>query len=114
MEQGKNPSEFGWVIRQTQTEVIITRFSTNGKGGHGHHTASAILANEAFKAAADPNRFPSQLKFVKTWQAKRIVWNSFNFSGINQPTPDQLRLDVGGYNPLLGKSYGEISSESRS
>jgi hypothetical protein len=43
-----------------------------GKAGTGHHTASAILANEAFTAAADPNRFPEQLKYVKTWQPKEF------------------------------------------
>src|SRR5690349_10983384 len=102
-----------WVIRKFQPDVIITRFPTTGEGGHGHHTASAILANEAFTAAADPKRFPEQLKFVTTWQAKRIFWNSFNFNNA-APPPDAFRLDVGGYNPVLGKSYGEIAAESRS
>jgi LmbE family N-acetylglucosaminyl deacetylase len=109
-------SDVVWVIRKFQPDVIITRFPTTGEGGHGHHTASAILANEAFKAAADPTRFPEQLKYVQPWQAKRIFWNGFNFGG-NNTTPaasGDLRLDVGGYNPLLGKSYGEIAAESRS
>jgi LmbE family N-acetylglucosaminyl deacetylase len=107
-------SDVVWMIRRFQPDVLITRFPTTGEGGHGHHTASAILANEAFTAAADPNRFPEQLKYVKTWQARRIMFNSFNFGGNNTITPDQLRIDVGGYNPLLGKSYGEIAAESRS
>ncbi|HRN49676.1 MAG TPA: PIG-L family deacetylase, partial [Niabella sp.] len=50
-------SDVVWVIRNFRPDVIITRFPTTGEGGHGHHTASAILANEAFIAAADPNRF---------------------------------------------------------
>jgi LmbE family N-acetylglucosaminyl deacetylase len=103
-----------WVIRNFQPDVIITRFPTTGEGGHGHHTASAILANEAFTAAADPKRFPEQLKWVKPWQAKRIFWNAFNFGGNNTTRDDQLKIDVGGYNALLGKSYGEIAAESRS
>ncbi|MBO9683671.1 MAG: PIG-L family deacetylase, partial [Flavisolibacter sp.] len=107
-------SDVVWVIRQFQPDVIITRFPTTGEGGHGHHTASAILANEAFTAAADPKRFPEQLRFVQPWQAKRILFNGFNFGGQNTITDDQLRLDVGGYNPILGKSYGEIAAESRS
>jgi hypothetical protein len=107
-------SDVVWVIRQFQPDVIITRFPTTGEGGHGHHTASAILANEAFTAAADPKRFPEQLKFVQPWQAKRILLNGFNFGGQNTITSDQLRLDVGGFNPVLGKSYGEIAAESRS
>lgn len=107
-------SDVVWIIRKFQPDVIITRFPTTGEGGHGHHTASAILANEAFEAAADPNRFKEQLKFVQVWKAKRVMWNTFNFGGNNTQREDQYKVDVGGYNPLLGKSYGEISAESRS
>ncbi|HZJ59194.1 MAG TPA: PIG-L family deacetylase [Chitinophagaceae bacterium] len=107
-------SDVVWVIRKFQPDIIITRFPTTGEGGHGHHTASAILANEAFTAAADPKRFPEQLKYVKTWQPKRVLWNTFNFGNTNTTSPDQFRFDVGGYNPLLGKSYGEIAAISRS
>src|SRR5437868_4879948 len=107
-------SDAVWVIRNFQPDIIITRFPTTGEGGHGHHTASAILANEAFTAAADPNRFPEQLKYVKPWQVKRVLWNSFNFGGTNLTSNDQFKFDVGGYNPLLGKSYGEIAATSRS
>ena len=50
------------IIRQFRPDVIVTRFPIPpGSGGHGHHTASAILALEAFTAAADPQRFPEQL-----------------------------------------------------
>ncbi|MCX6319878.1 MAG: PIG-L family deacetylase [Bacteroidetes bacterium] len=107
-------SDVVWVIRKFQPDVIVTRFPTTGEGGHGHHTASAILANEAFAAAADPNRFPEQLQYVTVWQTKRVMWNTFNFGGTNTQREDQLKIDVGGYNPLLGKSYGEIAAESRS
>jgi len=107
-------SDVVWVIRKFRPDVIICRFPTTGEGGHGHHTASAILAQEAFTAAADPNRFPEQLKYVKVWQAKRLLWNTFNFGSVNTTNPDQLKLDVGVYNPIIGKGYGEIAAESRS
>ncbi len=107
-------SDVVWVIRKFQPDIIITRFPTTGEGGHGHHTASAILANEAFSAAADPNRFPEQLKYVQVWQAKRVLWNTFNFGSTNTQSSEQFKFDVGGYNPLLGRSYGEIAAESRS
>ncbi len=113
-DRDKILSDVVWVIRKFQPDVVITRFPTTGEGGHGQHTASAILANDAFRAAADPNRFPEQLKYVKTWQVKRVVWNSFNFGGTNTTNNNQFKLDVGGYNPLLGKSYGEIAATSRS
>ncbi|HVG17252.1 MAG TPA: PIG-L family deacetylase, partial [Chitinophagaceae bacterium] len=103
-----------WVIRKFQPDVIITRFPVTGEGGHGHHTASAILANEAFTAAADPKKFPDQLKFVKPWKATRILMNGFSFGAVSTERPDQFRVDVGGYNAVIGKSYGEIAAESRS
>jgi LmbE family N-acetylglucosaminyl deacetylase len=103
-----------WVIRKFRPDVIICRFPTDGRGGHGHHTASAILAQEAFAAAADPKRFPEQLKYVKTWQAKRLLWNTFNFGSVNTTAPDQFKINVGVYNPILGEGYGEMAAESRS
>ncbi len=103
-----------WVIRNFKPDVIITRFPTTGEGGHGHHTASAILAVEAFKAAADPARFPEQLKYTEVWQAKRLFWNTYNFGNVNLTSENQIKLDIGGFNPLLGKSYGELASENRS
>ncbi|MCW3116646.1 MAG: hypothetical protein JWM28_728 [Chitinophagaceae bacterium] len=108
-------SDVVWIIRKFQPDIIITRFPVTGEGGHGHHTASAILANEAFTAAADPKRFPEQFQYnVSPWQTKRILWNTFNFGSTNTTSEDQIKFDVGGYNTLLGKSYGEIAAESRS
>jgi len=81
-----------WTIRQFKPDVIICRFPTTGEGGHGHHTASAILAVEAYDAAADPKRFPEQLQYVQTWQVKRVFWNTFNFGGTNLTAPISLKL----------------------
>ena len=107
-------SDVVWVIRKFRPDVIICRFPTTGEGGHGNHTASAILAQEAFTAAADPKRFPGQLQYVQTWQAKRLLWNTFSFGSINTTSPDQFKINVGVYNPILGKGYGELAAESRS
>ena len=108
-------SDVVWVIRKFRPDVIITRFPEDSRAGHGHHSASSILAREAFDAAADPTKFPEQLKEgVTVWQAKRILWNTYNFGGNNTTSDDQLKIDCGGYNPLLGKSYGEIAALSRS
>lgn len=101
-------------IRRFKPDIIICRFPTTGEGGHGHHTASAILAMEAFDLAADPTKFPEQLDVVQVWKTKRIFWNTFNFGGNNTTSEDQLKLDVGTYNPLLGISYGEVAANSRS
>jgi len=107
-------SDAVWVIRKYQPDVIITRFPPDSRAGHGHHSASAVLAHEAFLAAADPTKFPEQFRYgVKPWKAKRIMWNNFNFGNINTTSEDQLKIDVGAFNPILGKSYGEIAAESR-
>src|SRR5688572_13130704 len=77
-------SDVVFVIRYFMPDVIITRFPEDGRAGHGHHSASAILAREGFFAAADPNRFPEHFKSgLKPWQAKRVLWNTFNFGGNN-------------------------------
>lgn len=103
-----------WVIRSFRPDVIITRFSDT-LGTHGNHTASAILAREAFFAAADPKQYPEQLKFVEPWQAKRLVFNTFRFGTTGRdPLPDAVSMDVGEYNVLLGSSYTEIAGRSRS
>jgi LmbE family N-acetylglucosaminyl deacetylase len=103
-----------FIIRKFKPDVIITRFPPDARAGHGHHAASSILAQEAFSKAADPKMFPEQLKQVSVWQAKRILWNNYNFGGNDNTSENQLKIDVGVYNKLLGKSYGEIAADSRS
>jgi LmbE family N-acetylglucosaminyl deacetylase len=103
-----------YIIRKFKPDVIITRFPPDERAGHGHHAASSILAQEAFTAAADVNKFPEQLDEVSVWQAKRVLWNNYNFGGNDNTSSDQFKIDVGIYNPLLGKGYGEIAAESRS
>jgi LmbE family N-acetylglucosaminyl deacetylase len=103
-------------IRTFQPDVIVTRFDERPPN-HGHHIASAILAKEAFTAAADPARFPEQLKAgVRAWQAKRIVYNVPHWRDVTREPlpPDVLSLDVGVYDPRLGLSYGELAARSRS
>jgi LmbE family N-acetylglucosaminyl deacetylase len=107
-------SDVVWLIRKIKPDVIITRFPTTGEGGHGHHTASAILAGEAFVAAADPTKFSDQLQYVDVWQAKSLWWNTFKFGDSNTQSESQYKFDAGIYNPLLGKNYGELAAESRS
>ncbi|MEK6565320.1 MAG: LmbE family protein, partial [Bacteroidota bacterium] len=111
----KTLADVVWIIRKFRPDVIVTRF-TPEQGGHGNHTSSGIFANQAYEAAANPAQFPEQLKYVKTWKAKRIVWNVFRFQQSENPArpANSVTLDLGSYNSLLGKSYTEISGESRS
>ncbi|MDP9043068.1 MAG: PIG-L family deacetylase, partial [Bacteroidota bacterium] len=108
-------SDVVWIIRKFQPDIIITRFPEDKRAGHGQHSASSFLAHVAFTAAADPKQFPEQLTLgVHAWQARRLFWNNYNFGSINTTREDQLKIEVGGFNPVVGKSYGEIAADSRS
>ena len=108
-------SDAVWVIRNFRPDIIVTRFPEDNRAGHGHHSASAVIAREAFVAAADPARFTEQFKYgVGPWKAKRILWNTYSFGSTNTTSEDQFKLDLGDYLPLLGKSIGELSAEGRS
>jgi len=102
-----------WVIRSFRPDVLIARFSEQPPN-HGHHTASATLAREAFAAAADPARFPEQLeRGVEPWQALRLLRNVSHWRE-DPPPPDSVPIEVGGYDARLGVSYGELAALSRS
>lgn len=108
-----------WMLRKFRPDVIITRFPPDKRGGHGHHTASAILGIKAFNMAADKEAFPEQLAFTDTWQAKRIYWNTSkwwgneNLDSLVENSDEYISLEVGGYNSLQGTSYNELASLSR-
>lgn len=106
-------SDVVWIIRKFRPDVIITRF-TPEIGGHGQHLASAKLAELAFSLAGDSTQFPEQLKFVQPWQPKRLVWNAWRTRRNQMDTSQMPSIDVGIFNPLLGKSYTELAAESRS
>ena len=105
-----------WNIRKFRPDVIVLRFPADGRGGHGHHTSSALLGLEAFDKAANPKVFPKQLDYVETWQPKRILVNSGRWwePDISEKEKDVIAIDVGGFNPVLGQFYSEIAAKSRS
>ncbi len=101
------------VIREFRPDVVITRFSTQPGNTHGHHTASAVLALEAFKLAGDPKAFPEQLDTLTPWQPTRILWNAGGFQRGGNAT-NLVRIDVGGKDAVTGESFAEIAAHSRS
>ncbi|HEX5169385.1 MAG TPA: PIG-L family deacetylase [Cyclobacteriaceae bacterium] len=104
------------IYREFQPDVILTRFPADARAGHGHHTSSAILAQEAFDVAADASRFPEQVKTFGIWKPKRLYTNTGRWwnTTINENTPGIVTVNVGSYNPLLGQSYSELAAISRS
>ncbi len=115
---GKNDvmADAVWVIRKFKPDAIITRFPPDKRAGHGHHTASAMIAIEAFDLAADPNAFKEQLQHVEPWQTKSLFINTGRWwnKDITKDTEGVYTVDVGKYNNLLGMSYTEIAARSRS
>ncbi len=114
-------SDVVWAIRSTKPDVIINRFSTDtSRPNHGHHTASAILALEAFDLAANISSFPDQLSIVTPWQPRRIFWNtSYWFYGSREAfdkadKSKMLAIDIGSFDPVTGESNSEIAGRSRS
>jgi LmbE family N-acetylglucosaminyl deacetylase len=102
------------VIREFRPDVVIARFSTVPGGTHGHHTASTVLALEAFKLAGDPNSFPEQLREgLKPWQPKRILWNEGGFQRGGGET-NLIRIDDGGKEAVTGEAFTDIAGRSRS
>lgn len=107
------------MIRKFRPDVIITRFPPDERGGHGHHTASAMLAIEAFDKAADINYLPEQVRKYGVWKTTSVYWNSSawwdkTLETTAQNNPKYLIADIGGYNSYLGKSYNEIGTIARS
>ncbi len=109
-------SDVVWVIRRFRPDIVVTRFSPEDRLTHGHHTASAILATEAFPAAGDSKKFFNQLTLVKPWQPNRLVWNTSPFFFTNRKLPFDptglTTMEAGGYNALLGKAYTELAAAS--
>jgi len=93
------------VIREFRPDVVITRFSTQPGNTHGHHTASAVLALEAFKRAGDPAAFPEQ--HLPPWQPTRILVNG------RGGAEGGLQMDISGNDPVSGLSFNELAMRSR-
>jgi LmbE family N-acetylglucosaminyl deacetylase len=105
-------------IRRWRPDIILSRFQGSPADGHGHHQAAGILTREAFRAAGDSNRFPQQLdEGLRAWRSKKLYVSSAG--GETAPAGDgsaswTVRVPVGDYDPVLGRSYREIGSEGYS
>jgi LmbE family N-acetylglucosaminyl deacetylase len=102
------------VIRTFRPDVLVARFSGTDRDGHGHHQASSILTREAFRAAADPNRFPEQIKEgLVPWQAKKLyIGNVCGFGATTCPDENwTVKLNTGKRDSALGMSYAQFAMQ---
>ncbi len=100
------------VIREFRPDVLVARFSGTDRDGHGHHQASAILTREAFRAAADPKKFPEQIAAgLQPWQAKKLYIGNVCSFGAQACDADKytLKLNTGKVDPVLGMSYVQFA-----
>jgi LmbE family N-acetylglucosaminyl deacetylase len=109
-------------IRRTRPDVILT-MNRDGQAGGQHHMGSARLAHEAFRVAADPTRFPEQIKAgLRPWQARKIYQAGAGNPGggaaqsaAGGATPPQrpVRISTGDFDPLLGMSWAQFGTLAR-
>ncbi|MEO8521830.1 MAG: PIG-L family deacetylase [Acidobacteriota bacterium] len=97
---------------------VIAGFLCGGQGGGQHHQASTRLTIEAFRAAADPARYPEQIRDgLRPWQARRLFCTE-GFVAPGQPavapSRDLLRVSASEFDPVLGRTYSELGLEARS
>jgi LmbE family N-acetylglucosaminyl deacetylase len=102
------------VIRTFRPDVLVSRFNGSASDGHGNHQVSGIVSKEAFRAAADPNRFPEQIKEgLLPWQAKKLYIDNVCPFRSNECDPKNytIRLNTGETNPALGTSYAAFAMQ---
>jgi LmbE family N-acetylglucosaminyl deacetylase len=125
-------------VRRERPQVIVSTFVGGITDGHGHHQVSGEIAQEVFKAAADPKVFPEQLKDgLEPWQPLAVYsmtpfapvtdkgmfdyatgkWAPAKFHNyvtgewINGAPSADVKLPVGTFDATLGRSYVQIARE---
>jgi LmbE family N-acetylglucosaminyl deacetylase len=99
------------IIRRFRPQVIVSIFSGTPRDGHGQHQAAGWAAREAFRVAADPDRFP-ELEVeegLAAWQARKL-YRSTRFD----TAATTLTLEGGALDPAVGKSFHQIAMAGRS
>lgn len=104
------------VIRRVRPDVILT-MNREGTGGGQHHQTSARLAHEAFRAAADPSRFPEQIREgLRPWQTRKVyqAGSGPGFSAVGETGPTgSVRIPTGQFDPLLGMTWEQFGQIAR-
>jgi LmbE family N-acetylglucosaminyl deacetylase len=101
------------VVRAFRPDVMLT-LPLEGAGGGQHHQAAARIAVEAFRAAADPARFPEHAREGRRpWQARKIYRGGVGGGTDRAEGAPPVAIATGGLDPLLGMSPQELGSIAR-
>ncbi|MBB6098426.1 LmbE family N-acetylglucosaminyl deacetylase [Deinobacterium chartae] len=99
------------VIRTFRPDVMVT-FHADERVGHGHHQAAGYLAVKAFELAGDPKAFPEL--GLPAWQPSKLYLSAGVGGGAGEADKATLTIDVGQYDPVIGRSYQQVGLEGRS
>jgi LmbE family N-acetylglucosaminyl deacetylase len=98
------------VIRRFRPQVIIAVFSGTPRDGHGQHQMSGWAAQEGFRVAGDPSRFPELAREgLSPWQPLKLYRSTRFDSGATT-----FALNAGVLDPDIGQSYRQIAMRGRS
>ena len=99
------------IVRRFRPQIIVSVFSGTPRDGHGQHQAAGWAAQEAFRAAADPTRFPElgTEEGLQPWAPTKLYLEAwFN------PAAATLTVDGGEVEKLSGKTYHQLAMAARS
>ena len=108
------------VIRTFRPLIIASQWNGTPTDGHGHHQTAGFLTPEAYRAAADPARFPEQIaEGLRPWKARKLYVRASDRQqqrdgSPSQPSEATLTINTGQFDPLLGRSYFEVAMQGRS
>ncbi len=99
------------IVRRFRPQVVVSIFSGTPRDGHGQHQAAGWAAQEAFRVAGDPARFPEleREEGLAPWTPLRL-YRSARFD----TAATTLAVDGGAIDPAVGKSYHQTAMQGRS
>lgn len=99
-------------IRTLRPDLVISIWTGTRIDGHGHHQASGAATREAFELAGDADAFPEHLESgLAPWRPKRLL---VRVRDAAHQADDDLHINVGAFDPALGRSCFEVAMQGRS
>ncbi len=124
------------VVRMTRPLILTSSFVGAPTDGHGNHQVAGQMAQEAFNAAADPKRFPEQIREgLRPWAPAKVYarvpffaptkdntiydyatdkyvpirfHNYVDNTWINERPATNLEIQEGRFDPTVGLTYLQI------